>query len=96
MLSPLSADCATADDTDVQSPVSPGQAAILGNDATQGIDIRAVQIIEMIGQRFPRVPDRTDQFAGDAVARGRAQEHRQLGALAERRAALVLLLQQRS
>src|SRR6202040_4197025 len=73
--------------------VPPGDAAIRGNDATQGVDICAVQIIKMIRQCFPGVPDRTDQFACDAVAQRGTEEYGEISALAERDAAILLLLQ---
>src|SRR5271156_437226 len=47
----------------------------------------------MIGQLYPRVPDRTDQFARDAVARRRTEEYSQISALAERCTAVFFLPQ---
>ena len=46
----------------------------------------------MFGHIGPRVPDRADQLASDAVARGSREEDGQVGPLIERRTALGLLL----
>ena len=54
--------------------LSPGQPAISGHDAPQGVDVRPIQIFAMRRQVRPGIPHRADQATGDAVTLG---DHRQ-------------------
>jgi hypothetical protein len=57
----------------------PVQSSVAGHDPPQRVHVGA-QILDALGQLRPRVPDRAQQLAGDAVAGDRAQEHGELGA----------------
>src|SRR5665213_4144979 len=57
--------------------IAPPQVAIARNDAPQRVHV-GVEIGAVRRELSPRVPDRAEKLARDAVARARPEEHREL------------------
>src|ERR1700733_289600 len=74
------------------SASTPVQAAVAGDHSAQRVHV-GFEVGTPLGQFRPRVPDGTQQLAGDAIAGRRAEEDRELGSLPQRYSAAALLLQ---